>query len=119
MGPCKDGKQFLGKSAPAGILYLVDSRIAIGSSWIVGANYADTHTMNVVYGRDFVADGIIDASEVRTGDLFTDGSSQVEVRTGVEIGHVFELGTKYSDAFGFEILDDVGTDSPFIWDLMA
>ena len=90
-----------------GIRYLVDPRVVPGSSWVTGANEPGRHAANVVAGRDFVADGTIEAAEVRSGDPCPRCGGALSLDRGIEIGHIFQLGRKYSDAAG---LDALGPD---------
>ena len=108
IGPTKNGKQFLGKDAEAGIRYLVDPRVAKGSQWITGANEDQMHIWNLTYGRDFEADGVADIAEIRAGDPAPDGSGPLELARGIEIGHVFQLGRKYAEALDLKVLDENG-----------
>lgn len=85
--------------------YLLDPRVVPGTSWITGANEADKHVVGLVAGRDFTADGTIEAAEVREGDPAPDGSGPLSLARGIEIGHVFALGTKYAEALGLQVLD--------------
>ena len=88
--------------------YLLDPRIARGSRWVTGANQANTHVVDLVYGRDFEADGTIEAAEIRDGDQAPDGSGPLRLARGVEIGHIFQLGRKYAQALGLTVLDRDG-----------
>ncbi|MDO4888914.1 MAG: proline--tRNA ligase [Actinomycetaceae bacterium] len=88
--------------------YLLDPHIARGSRWVTGANEADTHVVDLVYGRDFEADGWIEAAEVREGDEAPDGSGPVAIARGIEIGHIFQLGRKYAQSLGLTVLDHNG-----------
>lgn len=108
IGPVKDGVQFLGATATSKIRYLLDPRIAEGSAWITGANKPELHIWHLVHGRDFVADGLADIAEVRAGDPAPDGSGPLELARGIEIGHVFQLGRKYAEALGLQVLDENG-----------
>ena len=108
IGPAKDGQAVLGKESASGIRYLVDPRVVEGTSWVTGANVADHHVVNLVAGRDFFADGLIDVAEVRAGDPAPDGSGPLELARGVEMGHIFQLGTKYAEALGLKVLDANG-----------
>ncbi len=87
------------------IRYLVDPRIADGTEWVTGANITDHHQLHVVAGRDFHADGTIEAAQVRAGDPAPDGSGPLELARGIEIGHIFQLGRKYAEALGLKVLD--------------
>jgi prolyl-tRNA synthetase len=108
IGPTKDGKQFLGLKAPAAIKYLLDPRVVSGTSWITGANVDQKHVFHLVAGRDFTSDGIADIAEVRAGDQAPDGSGELELARGIEIGHVFQLGRKYAEALDLKVLDENG-----------
>jgi len=105
-----DGKttKVLGKDSTTGIRYLVDPRVVTGTEWLTGANIADQHLTNVVAGRDFEADGVVDIAEVRAGDPAPDGSGPLELARGIEIGHVFQLGRKYAEALDLKVLDENG-----------
>ncbi|MCE1175089.1 MAG: proline--tRNA ligase, partial [Propionibacteriales bacterium] len=100
--------QFLGLEGPAKVRYLTDPRVAEGTAWITGANKVDTHATNVVAGRDFVSDGVIDVAEVREGDPAPDGSGPLSLARGIEMGHIFQLGRKYAEALGLKVLDENG-----------
>ncbi|MCI5826334.1 MAG: proline--tRNA ligase [Arcanobacterium sp.] len=91
-----------------GVKYLLDAHIARGSAWISGANAAEKHVMNMVYGRDFEADGVIEAVEVCAGDAAPDGSGPLSIERGIEIGHIFALGRKYAKALDLTVLDHNG-----------
>ncbi|HEY0495579.1 MAG TPA: proline--tRNA ligase [Kutzneria sp.] len=91
-----------------GVRYLVDPRVVTGTAWITGADQEGHHVMDLVVGRDFVPSGTIDVAEVREGDTSPDGKGTLVAARGIEIGHVFQLGRKYADAFG---LDALGPDS--------
>ena len=67
--------------------YYLDPHVARGSRRITGANHLNQHVFNLVYGRDFEADGFIEAAEVRAGDEAPDGSGPLEIARGIEIGH--------------------------------
>lgn len=87
-----------------------DVLVNIGSSWISGGNELDTHRRNTVAGRDFVLNqqNRIGAVKVIDGDEALDGSGKFEIMRGVEIGHIFALGQKYTKAFGLTVLDERG-----------
>ncbi|EWM13067.1 prolyl-tRNA synthetase [Kutzneria sp. 744] len=91
-----------------GVRYLVDPRVVTGTAWITGADQDGHHVMDLVVGRDFVPTGTIDVADVREGDASPDGKGTLVSARGIEIGHVFQLGRKYADAFG---LDALGPDS--------
>jgi prolyl-tRNA synthetase len=91
-----------------GIRYLVDPLVVSGSAWVTGANEQDRHAVDVVRGRDFEPDGEIGAVEIRDGDRCARCGSALTIARGIEIGHIFQLGRKFADAFG---LDALGPDS--------
>ncbi|RKT56967.1 proline--tRNA ligase [Saccharothrix australiensis] len=90
-----------------GVRYLVDPRVVRGTAWVTGADKVDHHVVDLVQGRDFTPDGTIDVAEVREGDPSPDGKGVLVAARGIEIGHIFQLGRKYADAFG---LDALGPD---------
>lgn len=100
--------KLLGAESATEIPYFVDPRIVPGSDWITGANEAGKHVYYLTYGRDFEADGVIEACEVREGDPAPDGSGPLEAARGIEMGHIFALGTKYAEALGLKVLDQNG-----------
>ena len=102
------GPQVLGADSASGIRYLVDPRVVEGTAWVTGANVAGKHVFDLVVGRDFAADGTIEAAEVRAGDPAPDGSGPLELARGIEIGHIFQLGRKYAEALGLKVLDENG-----------
>ncbi|WP_415974526.1 proline--tRNA ligase [Rhodococcus sp. 077-4] len=91
-----------------GVRYLVDPRVVDGTSWITGADVKGKHVVNLVAGRDFVPDGTIEAAEVRDGDMSPDGRGPLVSARGIEIGHIFQLGYKYTDAFSVDVLGETG-----------
>ena len=94
--------------AEAGYTYKVDPLVVPGSSWITGANEAGRHAAYVTYGRDFTPAGPIGAAEVRAGDPCPRCGSPVSIDRGIEIGHIFQLGRKYADAFQLDVLGPDG-----------
>jgi len=102
------GPQALGAESASGIRYLVDPRVVPGSRWITGANEPGRHVFDLVAGRDFGWDGVIEAAEVLPGDPAPDGSGPLELARGVEMGHIFQLGRKYAEALGLQVLDENG-----------
>lgn len=109
IGPWSPSGPVLGENSSTRIRYLLDPRVADGTSWVTGANAHEKHVYHLVAGRDFTADGTADIAEVRAGDPAPDGSGPVELARGMEIGHVFQLGRKYAEALGLQVLDENGT----------
>ncbi|WP_410571922.1 proline--tRNA ligase [Amycolatopsis sp. cmx-4-61] len=91
-----------------GVRYLADPRIVPGTAWVTGADKVDHHVIDLLAGRDFTPDGTIEAAEVREGDASPDGHGTLVAARGIEIGHIFQLGRKYTDAFE---VDALGPDS--------
>ena len=99
----------LGEKSSSGIRFLVDPRVVEGTSWVTGANEHEKHVFNLVCGRDFTPDGVADIASVREGDDAPDGSGPLKAARGMEIGHVFQLGSKYAEALGLQVLDENGS----------
>jgi prolyl-tRNA synthetase len=91
-----------------GVRYLVDPRVVDGTAWITGADAPNRHVVGLVAGRDFTPDGTIEAAEVRDGDPSPDGAGPLVSARGIEIGHIFQLGRKYTDAFSADVLGEDG-----------
>ncbi|ATE56775.1 MULTISPECIES: proline--tRNA ligase [Actinosynnema] len=89
------------------VRYLVDPRVVEGTAWVTGADRHEHHVVDLLCGRDFTPDGTIDVAEVREGDPSPDGKGVLVAARGIEIGHIFQLGRKYADAFS---LDALGPD---------
>jgi prolyl-tRNA synthetase len=102
------GPAVLGESGPSGIRYLADPRVVQGTRWVTGANEPGRHVFDLVCGRDFNPDGVIDVAEVRDGDPAPGGSGPLRLARGIEMGHIFQLGRKYSEALGLRVLDRAG-----------
>ena len=102
------GPTVLGLTSTSEIRYLLDPRVVVGSEWVTGANQQDVHVAHLVHGRDFTADGTIEAAEILAGDPCPLCSSPLEIARGIEIGHVFQLGRKYAEIFGLSVLDKNG-----------
>jgi prolyl-tRNA synthetase len=103
------GPEVLGSEGKSGIRFLVDPRVVTGTRWVTGANVDGSHVIDLVAGRDFTPDGTIEAAEVRDGDhcpRCEDGT--LESARGIEMGHIFQLGRKYADALGLQVLDENG-----------
>ena len=91
-----------------GVRYLVDPRVVDGTAWITGADETGKHVVGLVAGRDFTPDGTIEAAEVRDGDPSPDGAGPLVSARGIEIGHIFQLGRKYTDTFSADVLGEDG-----------
>ena len=106
IGPAVLGRVNTGREDA--IRYLLDPRVVPGTRWITGANVEGRHVVDLVAGRDFTADGTVEAAEVRAGDPAPDGSGPLELARGIEIGHIFALGRKYAEALGLQVLNENG-----------
>ncbi len=102
------GPGALGKERESGIRYVVDPRVVEGTRWVTGADVDGSHVIDLVAGRDFHADGTIEAAEVRDGDPCPRCDGTLESARGIEMGHIFQLGRKYADALGLQVLDENG-----------
>jgi prolyl-tRNA synthetase len=91
-----------------GVRYLVDPRVVHGTAWITGADDKGRHVVGLVVGRDFTPEGTIEAAEVRDGDPSPDGAGPLVSARGIEIGHIFQLGRKYAEAFRADVLGEDG-----------
>jgi prolyl-tRNA synthetase len=102
------GPEVLGLKGPSGIRFLVDPRVVAGTRWVTGANEPGRHVYDLVVGRDFSPDGVIEAAEVWAGDPCPVCGSPMEIARGVEIAHIFQLGRKYAAALDLRVLDATG-----------
>jgi prolyl-tRNA synthetase len=98
---------YIGPQGERDYRYLVDPRVSQGTAWVTGANELGKHAANVVCGRDFTPDGLIEAADVRAGDACPACGSSLQIRRGIEIGHIFALGRRFTDIFE---LDALGPD---------
>ena len=114
MGPMVFGKQGEAAGVAEPVRFFIDAHVAEGTEWIIGGDEAGKHRFHAVYGRDFKADGTVEAVEVRHGDMSPDGSGPLSFERGVEIGQVFQLGLKYSKALDLKVLDQNGKTVP-VW----
>ncbi|MEW9517168.1 proline--tRNA ligase [Streptomyces tubercidicus] len=88
--------------------YLADPRIAQGTAWVTGANKEGKHARNVVVGRDFEVDEYLDMVVVEPGDPCPKCGTGLKIDRAIEIGHIFQLGRKYADAFELDVLGQNG-----------
>ncbi|MBC3185350.1 proline--tRNA ligase [Corynebacterium sp. zg-331] len=97
--------------AENGVRVLADPRVVRGTRWIAGADEHNRHVTNLVCGRDFTPDGFVEAAQVKEGDPAPEGQGTLTLQRGIEIGHIFQLGRKYTEAFDVQILDVSGKRS--------
>ncbi|MEU3413688.1 MULTISPECIES: proline--tRNA ligase [unclassified Streptomyces] len=98
------GPQGLGEK----VKYIADPRVAPGTAWITGANKEHTHARNVVAGRDFEVDAYVDVVVVQDGDPCPKCGTGLKLDRAIEIGHIFQLGRKYTDALKLDVLGQNG-----------
>ncbi|HMN68733.1 MAG TPA: proline--tRNA ligase [Bdellovibrionales bacterium] len=103
-----------GSCGPVGlnIPILMDKGVEGMSNYIVGANKDDFHLRNVNHDRDFKATAVGDFRLAKEGDVSPDGKGTLKVYRGIEVGHIFYLGTKYSEKMGANYLAQDQTQKP-------
>jgi prolyl-tRNA synthetase len=107
-------KGYIGPHHPAVSVVVADHAIAAGGEWVTGANEVDHHVEHAVLGRDFDVDVWADLVVVRSGDPCPRCGSPLSVDRGIEVGHVFQIGSKYSDALGALYTDESGASHPML-----
>lgn len=106
---------YLGPIGAKGTLKIVaDRTVANMSDFVVGANEVDYHTTGVNWGRDLPEPEVADLRNVVAGDASPDGKGQLAVCRGIEVGHVFMLGTRYSESMRATFLDENGKTQPML-----
>jgi prolyl-tRNA synthetase len=98
---------FIGPLGFAGTIH-VDHAAAQLSDFVCGANEADMHYVGVNWGRDLPAPASCDLRNARSGDPSPSGQGTLQIARGIEVGHIFQLGRKYSDAMQATVLDESG-----------
>ncbi|WP_030979792.1 proline--tRNA ligase [Streptomyces sp. NRRL S-1824] len=99
---------YVGPQGLEKVRYIADPRIAPGTAWVTGANKPDTHAENVVCGRDFEVDDYLDVVVVEAGDPCPKCGTGLKLDRAIEIGHIFQLGRKFADAFQLDVLGQNG-----------
>ncbi|MGW3600496.1 proline--tRNA ligase [Streptomyces sp. NPDC005167] len=99
---------YVGPQGLEKVRYIADPRIAPGTAWVTGANKPDTHAKNVVCGRDFEVDDYLDVVVVEAGDPCPKCGTGLKLDRAIEIGHIFQLGRKFADAFQLDVLGQNG-----------
>jgi len=96
------------------VTIVADREVAVMADWVCGANAADFHLTGVNWGRDLPEPSLVaDIRNAVAGDPSPDGKGQLAIERGIEIGHIFFLGTKYSAAMNATFLDEDGKPKPF------
>ncbi len=94
--------------AAHGVTVYADPRVAAGTAWATGANEYEHHVVDAVVGRDFTVDQYIEVATVAEGDPCPRCGSPLALDRAIEIGHIFQLGRKYADAFSLDVLGPDG-----------
>jgi prolyl-tRNA synthetase len=97
-----------------GFTILADKRLEGANGLVSGANRNDYHYGNIDLKRDCVIDGYHDLRTVQAGEPAPNGSGRLRIVKGIELGHIFKLGTKYSDALNAKFLDENGQSLPVV-----
>jgi len=98
----------------SGIKIIADDSITSGANFIAGANKPDTHFRNVNYPRDFKADIMADIARARAGEGCPECGGKLSSTHGIEVGHVFKLGTFISEKLGALFIDAKGVSQPIV-----
>ncbi len=106
----------VGFAGPIGLKtqVIADQAVSMMMNCVVGGNKADTHIINANQERDFNIDKVIDIRYVTEGDRCPKCNDALDISHGIELGHVFKLGTRYSDSLGAKFLDSNGKEQPII-----
>ncbi|MCA4799354.1 proline--tRNA ligase [Acinetobacter towneri] len=91
-----------------GITVIVDRAASVLSDFVAGANQVDQHATGVNWERDAQYTEVYDLRNVVEGDPSPDGKGTLQIKRGIEVGHIFQLGTKYSEALGCKVLGEDG-----------
>jgi len=105
---------FIGPVGIDGVKIFADIRIKDIVNAVAGANEEDYHYINVNPERDFKVDKYLDLRNVKAGDLCPKCDGQIEIKSGIEVGHIFKLGTKYSESLQANYLDENGREQPIV-----
>ena len=99
-----------GSLGPVGlpIPVVIDRSVAVMSDFGAGANEDGKHYFNINWERDMALPEVADLRNVVEGDPSPDGKGTLTIKRGIEVGHIFQLGTKYSEALGAKVLDENG-----------
>jgi prolyl-tRNA synthetase len=95
-----------------GVRLLADQSVEGVKGFLCGGNQTDTHYLDVYFGRDLEQPETVDFGTVQAGDLMVDSDDVIEITRGIEVGHIFQLGTKYSEAMGANFNTEAQTLEP-------
>jgi prolyl-tRNA synthetase len=107
-------KGYIGPDFADAAIVVADPLVGEDRPWVTGANEADYHVRRAVLGRDFHVDSWADLVSVVDGDPCPRCGSALSVDRGIEVGHVFQLGSKYAEALGATYTDDTGAEHPMV-----
>ena len=105
---------FAGPVGLTGVRIIADHAVKAMRNFIVGGNKTDTHLINANWERDFAVEAFLDLRLARAGDRSPRSDDRLQEAKGIEVGHVFLLGTKYSQAMNATFLDADGQETPAI-----
>lgn len=97
-----------------GVRVIADDSLKDGSEYVAGANEPDAHLLHVHMGRDVRPDDVADIASAREGDTCTRCGGTLRAQRGIEVGHTFKLGTRYSSALGADYLGPDGKQHPIV-----
>jgi prolyl-tRNA synthetase len=104
---------YIGPVGLKDVQVIADRSVAAMSDFVCGANHEGFHLTGVNWGRDLPEPAVADIRNVVAGDASPDGRGRLEIVRGIEVGHIFQLRTKYSDAMKATFLDEGGKPRPF------
>jgi len=107
-------KGYIGPHFSGASVVVADPSVKAGPAWVTGANRTDHHVRNAVLGRDFDVDIWADIVTVEPGDPCPRCSKPLSIDRGIEVGHVFQLGTKYSESLDARYTDENGEQHPMV-----
>ncbi|MFM8238201.1 MAG: proline--tRNA ligase [Actinomycetota bacterium] len=107
-------KGYIGPHFSGAAFVVADPAVRAGTGWITGANRVDHHVRDAVLGRDFSVDVWADLATVVPGDACPRCGGALRIDRGIEVGHVFQLGTKYSEALDARYTDAAGDQHPMV-----
>ncbi|MYD30759.1 MAG: proline--tRNA ligase [Nitrospira sp. SB0661_bin_20] len=105
---------FAGPVGLTGVRIIADHAVKAMRNFVVGGNKSDTHLVNANWNRDFAVEAFFDLRQARAGDQSPRSDNRLQEAKGIEVGHVFLLGTKYSQAMNATFLDANGQETPAI-----
>ncbi|HEY3834560.1 MAG TPA: proline--tRNA ligase [Acidimicrobiia bacterium] len=107
-------KGYIGPNHPSVRVVVADPAIGADHGWVTGANEVDHHVRNAWLGRDFDVTEWADLVVIRSGDACVNCGAELSVDRGIEVGQVFQIGTKYSKVLGANYTDEHGESHPMV-----